>query len=142
MEALISKLCSRWASMYQLGVKKASLALHRSREQPIEWTSHHDCDCRRKRQNIVGAWAYVEIRCLSYCSVALADITVMSPHFRGGPGFPSPPSPCAGYRWLTGGQPHDWAYPPHIVRPAFTGAMFFFVGLHANSFTNGKRQVL
>lgn len=67
MEALISKLCSRWASMYQLGVKKASLALERSREQPIEWTSHYDCDCRRKRKNIVGARANVEIRCLSNC---------------------------------------------------------------------------
>lgn len=59
-----------------------------------------------------------------------------------GLGFQSPPSPCTGHGWLTGGQPHDWAYPLHVVLPAFTGAMFFFVGLHANSFTNGKRQVL
>lgn len=81
MEALISKLCSRWASMYQLGVKKVSLALDRLREQPIEWTSHHDCVI------IVGARANVETRCLSNCSVALADIIVMSLHFRGGPAW-------------------------------------------------------
>lgn len=144
MEALISKLCSRWASMYQLGVQKAPLALDRHREQPIEWTSHHDCDCRRKRKNIVGARTNVKTRCLNNYSVALADITVMSLYFRGGPGFQSPPSPCASHRWLTGSQPHDWAYPLHVVPPANTGAMFFFVSLHANSFglTNGKRQVL
>lgn len=58
-------------------------------------------------------------------TVALADITVMSLHFRGGPGFQPPPSPCASHCWLTGSQPHDWAYPLHVVLPAFTGAMFF-----------------
>lgn len=64
--------------------------------------------------------------------------------FEGGPGFQPPPSSCAGHRWLTGSQPHDWAYPLHVVLPAKMGAMFFFVTLHVNSFslTNGKRQVL
>lgn len=49
--------------------------------------------------------------------------------FGGRLGFQSLSSSCAGHRWLTSSQPHDWAYPPHVVLPTLYGSHVLFCQL-------------
>lgn len=134
MGALISKLCSHWASMYQLGVKKAVLALERPREQPIEWTSHHDCDCRRKRLDIVGARANVEKRCLSNRGPRWHHgyVTAFSRRTRFPATSKSLRQPLLAYR-----QSASWLglSPPRCAACVY-GSHVLLVSLHTSSFTN------